>query len=198
MTEDILIRLALLAAMAGGFTISATHRRRANKVGGKVSREKEGTFAAVLLRGCGSIAFGSLVVYVAYPPAISWAHLELPQAVRWMGVAAVWGGIPLVYWTFSNLGTNITDTVNTRPDHKLVTTGPYRWVRHPLYAVGAVSWLGICLATASWWITFWIASGFAILARRTTKEEADLIERFGDEYRDYMQRTGRFFPHLVA
>lgn len=60
--------------------------------------------------------------------------------------------------------------------------GPYRWARHPLYTAGT---------------TFFVSlSVLAMLLVRLPKEEGRLIERFGDEYREYMQRTGCFLPRL--
>jgi protein-S-isoprenylcysteine O-methyltransferase Ste14 len=84
----------------------------------------------------------------------------------------------------------------TRKQHTLVTNGPYRWVRHPLYTSAAMLTLANFLAAANW---FFFATGcvvFLLLAIRTRKEEENLIARFGDDYRNYMQRTGRFVPRL--
>jgi protein-S-isoprenylcysteine O-methyltransferase Ste14 len=84
----------------------------------------------------------------------------------------------------------------TRKEHTLVTTGPYRWVRHPLYSSAALAILANSLVAANW---FFLATGgvmFLLLVIRTRKEEENLLARFGDAYRKYMQRTGRFIPRL--
>ena len=99
-------------------------------------------------------------------------------------------------WTFHNLGKNLTDTVVTRQEHSLITSGPYRWVRHPFYLAGALGALGVCLATANWFFAVLGAVVLIFLYRRTRIEEAKLVERFGDDYRSYMQRVGRFLPRL--
>ena len=198
MTEDLFIRLALLGGIAMGFSISAAHRRRAALVGGSVSNETEGFVRHLLLRACGLIALLSVVAYMIYPPAMSWAQLDLSPALRFAGVAIVWACLPAFYWVFRSLGNNVTGTVVTREAASLVTAGPYRWVRHPLYSMAMISWTGTCLATANGWIFFWIVAAFTILYRRTALEEAQLIERFGDAYRDYMRRTGRLVPRLVG
>ena len=77
-----------------------------------------------------------------------------------------------------------------------ITTGPYRWVRHPLYTLAALLGVANFLAAANWF--FFVMGGaiFLLLAIRTRKEEENLIARFGDDYRNYMQRTGRFLPRL--
>jgi protein-S-isoprenylcysteine O-methyltransferase Ste14 len=96
----------------------------------------------------------------------------------------------------SNLGKNLTDTVATRKDHSLVTSGPYRFVRHPFYLSGLVSLVGGSLATANWFLLLAGLLPLGFLVVRTKTEEQKLIERFGDEYRNYMARTGRFFPRF--
>ena len=102
----------------------------------------------------------------------------------------------LLVWTFRCLGKNLTDTVVTRQKHTLVTHGPYRWVRHPFYSSAVLVISGNSLAAANW---FFFVAGclmFLLLVIRTRKEEQNLIARFGDDYRNYMQRTGRFVPRL--
>jgi len=104
--------------------------------------------------------------------------------------------IPLLYWVFRSLGKNLTDTVATRREHTLVTRVPYRWVRHPLYLSGTVFWLALSLVSASWFIGLMSVLSFAAVVIRTPIEEAKLIQRFGDDYREYMERTGQFLPNL--
>jgi protein-S-isoprenylcysteine O-methyltransferase Ste14 len=101
-----------------------------------------------------------------------------------------------MYWTLSNLGKNLTDTVVTRAEATLVTDGPYRWVRHPFYVTAALLMASVTLLTANWLIGLSSIVVLALLAIRTPKEEQMLIERFGQQYRDYMAKTGRFIPRI--
>ena len=100
----------------------------------------------------------------------------------------------LLYWTFHSLGKNLTDTVVTRREHTLVTHGPYRWVRHPFYGVICLWGLSITLLTANWLLATAFVAALTMLIIRTRVEEANLADRFGDEYRAYAERTGKFFP----
>lgn len=77
-----------------------------------------------------------------------------------------------------------------------MTHGPYRWVRHPLYSVGFLSFLGFFLLSNSWVILLGLLLTIPFLILRTPQEEERLIERYGDQYRAYMQRTGKFLPKL--
>lgn len=99
-----------------------------------------------------------------------------------------------MYWTLSSLGKNLTDTVVTRAKATLVTNGPYRWVRHPFYVTAAILMASVTVLTANWFIGISSLAVLALLAVRTPKEEQMLIERFGQDYRDYMAKTGRFVP----
>ena len=64
-----------------------------------------------------------------------------------LGVALSLACAAGIYWLFSSIGTGITPTSATRSEHKLVTRGPYRWVRHPLYTVGSTVFVAFGLIT---------------------------------------------------
>jgi protein-S-isoprenylcysteine O-methyltransferase Ste14 len=86
--------------------------------------------------------------------------------------------------------------VVTRKEHFLVLTGPYRWVRHPFYVAFVLAMLANSLVTANWYVCATGVVVFLLLVMRTSKEEEKLIERFGDDYRQYIATTGRFWPRL--
>ena len=102
----------------------------------------------------------------------------------------------LLIWTLRNLGKNLTDTVVTRRAHMLVSSGPYRWVRHPFYDAVALCILANALAAANWFLL--LAGGVVVvlLVIRTRTEEGKLLLHFGDSYRTYVERTGRFLPKI--
>jgi protein-S-isoprenylcysteine O-methyltransferase Ste14 len=104
--------------------------------------------------------------------------------------------LPLAYWVFSSLGNNVSPTQATRAGHQLVTQGPYRYVRHPLYTTGVLALLALALLTAMWSIVVAALPALAFIVLRTPHEETRLIETFGDDYRAYARRTGRFVPKL--
>ena len=193
MSDDQLFRLLLLAGFVIFMPIGIWHRLRA-RTGEKLDRRQEGLFILVTLRLVGVAGMAGLIAYFINPARMAWAALPLPVWLRWTGVGlALIAGLLLV-WMFRTLGRNLTDTVVTRKQHTLVTGGPYRWVRHPLYSSVALVVLANSLAAANW---FFLAAGclmFLLLVIRTRKEEENLIARFGDDYRSYMRRTGRFVP----
>lgn len=94
-----------------------------------------------------------------------------------------------------SLGRNFAPTVQLHEQQVLVTSGPYRWVRHPMYTVLYLFALAPFLVSANWGIRLaWLAGVMAVLGLRVQREEAALLDKFGDDYRAYMRRTGRFLP----
>ena len=87
--------------------------------------------------------------------------------------------------------------VRTRANATLVATGPYRFIRHPLYTDAATVFCALSLVTRSWWFAAWIVPAFVLLAIRTTQEEQHLEARFGGAWRVYASQTGRFIPKLT-
>jgi len=123
---------------------------------------------------------------------------RFPTGFAGSASALIVTGALVVTWGQQALGKNFTDTVVTRKEHTLVTNGPYRWVRNPLYSSYFVIVTGTTLLMSNWYPAVVGAGVLALVVIRTRKEEANLIERFGDDYRDYMQRVGRFFPRICA
>jgi protein-S-isoprenylcysteine O-methyltransferase Ste14 len=163
----------------------------------KLDRKQEGLVLLISIRVLAFVGMVGLLAFMIDPTWMAWASVPLPIWLRWTGVAFGVLGAILLTWTFRNLGKNITDTVVTRKEHSLVTTGPYRWVRHPFYVSFALLVLATSLVTASWFVLVTLSVVLLLLVIRTNKEEEKLIERFGNEYRRYMEQTGRFWPRLV-
>ena len=137
-----------------------------------------------------------LFAYMANPSWMAWSSVILPNWLRWIGVALGTIGGVLLVWTLRTLGTNLTDTVVTRREHTLVTSGPYRWVRHPFYDAVALCMVANSLAAANWFLLLTGVALFALIVVRTRREEENLVARFGDSYRAYTQRTGPFLPRI--
>ena len=195
--NDNIFRLLAAVILITGMFISGYYRRKADKISGeKISRKVDGTALMTVIKLGGLVLWLSPFVYLINPSWMIWSKIGLPESIRWLGVGlgvlCVFG----VYWLFSSIGNNITPTSATRKQHTLVTSGPYRWVRHPLYTVGSSLFIAFGMMADNWLITALGILTFIVMAIRTPKEEANLLEKFGDEYRNYMKRTGKFLPKL--
>ena len=196
MASEIPFRVALVVVIVLTMAVTAYHRIQAASSGEKISRKEEGYLFAIVLRLAGLCLWVATFAYLIYPPSVEWALIPLHDSVRWGGVVTGALCSLLMYWTLSSLGKNLTDTVVIRAAATLVTNGPYRWVRHPFYVTAALLMASVTALTANWLIGLSSLIVLALLAVRTPKEEQMLIERFGQQYRDYMARTGRFFPRM--
>jgi protein-S-isoprenylcysteine O-methyltransferase Ste14 len=196
MNENI-FRILAAVILVAGMGISSYFRRKADRESGeKISRKTDGNTMMTIIRLGGLVLWLSPFVYLINPAWMEWSKIGLPDGVRWLGVALGVLCVTGIYWLFSSIGTGITPTSATRSQHKLVTSGPYRWVRHPLYTIGSSMFLAFGMTADNWFIALLGSLAFIAMAVRTPREEANLIEKFGDEYREYMQRTGRFLPKL--
>ena len=196
MNENIFRILAALVLFTGT-GISTYFRLKADKeTGEKISRKVDGSAMMNIIRFGGLILWLSPLVYLINPNWMNWSKIGLPESIRWLGV-----GIGVlctfgIYWLFSSIGSGITPTSATRKEHKLVTRGIYRWIRHPLYTIGSSFIISFGMMADNWFIAAFGILAFILMASRTPKEEANLVEKFGDEYREYMKRTGRYLPRL--
>jgi len=128
---------------------------------------------------------------------LPWASLGLPTWARWSGVALAGVVSFLFWWIHLELGANYHGAMGLHDNHQLVTTGPYQFVRHPSYVAFPLATIALFLLSANWLLG---VLGFLVTATvslsRAPIEETQLAERFGDRYRTYAARTGRFFPRL--
>lgn len=196
MNETIFRILAALVLFSGAGT-SIYFRMKADRDSGeRLSRSADGTPMMLVIRIFGLVLWLSPIVYLLNPQWMAWSKIGLPEWARWSGFGLGLIDVGLIYWLFTSIGSGITPVSATRKEHKLVTHGIYRWVRHPLYTVGSLLYVSFGLMSDNWFIILMGIVAFIAMAIRTPKEEANLIEKFGDEYREYMKRTGRFLPRL--
>ena len=188
-------RLVLIVGACVLLPIMLYHRLRAH-TGETLDRRQEGLFILFTLRPIGLSMMAGLIAYMINPASMAWSSFPAPVWLRWTGVAIGALSAVVLLWTLSNLGKNLTDTVVTRREHTMVSSGPYRWVRHPFYIGVSLAIVANGLVAANWFILGAGAVVVALLVLRTRTEERKLLERFGDSYRAYMDRTGRFVPKI--
>jgi protein-S-isoprenylcysteine O-methyltransferase Ste14 len=104
----------------------------------------------------------------------------------------------LILLSHLSLGRLWSGDLETKADHVLVDTGPYQWVRHPLYSSYFLLAFGLFALSGNWLIGFSLLVYFLTVAIRTPLEEAMLVNRLGERYVAYQRRTGRFLPRLTT
>lgn len=138
-------------------------------------------------------------VLIAAPRPLSWLAvgvLPVGFTTYWLGVAMTAAGLGFAVWARLHLGSNWSGTVTLKEDHQLICTGPYRYVRHPIYTGLLLALLGGAVARGD--IQGFI--GFAIcvgaLIRKLRLEERWMYEQFGTPYSLYVARTSALLPRL--
>lgn len=192
-----MFRWLIVGILVCAIGTSGYFRRRARVEGGTIARREEGASFVALRLAVALPLLGGILAYLINPRWMAWSAFNAPSWLRWVGVAAGILSIPSVYWVLQSLGKNVSETVLTKDDHELVTVGPYRWIRHPLYTTGLTLLLAVGLIAANAALLLFVVLA-AILIRSVVipREEAALERRFGEEYRQYVRRTGCLLPRL--
>jgi protein-S-isoprenylcysteine O-methyltransferase Ste14 len=178
----------------GWFIIRYPHDRRSRRTPRRLrsDRARESILMAISATGLGILP--AIYVFSNEPVFTNYAFRPW-QA--WFGTAVFAIALWLFYRTHKDLGRNWSVTLEVREQHTLVTSGVYARVRHPMYSA-----FGLWAIAQALLLPNWIAGpaglvGFGILFfLRVGREEAMMIETFGDEYRRYMARTARVLPGI--
>ncbi len=157
-----------------------------------VQREGRGLFAVRVVAG---LLLGIwLIIYAVNPAWTGVLSIPFPGWLRWAGFGLGLASLAFWIWTQVALGKQWSPQLQLRKQHQLITTGPYRRIRHPLYTAMLGYGTGLALVTASWPFVALVAVMIAWLPVRVSREEQMMVEQFGDEYKAYMRSTGRFLP----
>ena len=168
--------------------LSLTRRSR----GKGFARQDQSTLRLIWIVIIASIIAGWYV-------ARHWRAATIPHAAdfAWLGLALFVIGIVVRWWSIIVLGRFFTVDVRIAPDHQLVESGPYRWVRHPSYTGVLLAFIGFALTTQNWAaLLVIIVPIFITFVRRMRVEERALINGLGERYVAYMKRTKRLLPFV--
>ncbi|MHB1001575.1 MAG: protein-S-isoprenylcysteine O-methyltransferase [Armatimonadota bacterium] len=143
-----------------------------------------------------AIATVPMFLYI-FTPWIDGFHIPIPVWARWTGAFIMLMGEYLFYLTHKALGKNWSPVLEIRRGHTLITDGPYKYVRHPMYLAFYVIGIELLALTANWVVSVVYLSAVTLMySLRVSSEEQMMVDQFGDEYREYMQHTGRLLPRL--
>ena len=146
-----------------------------------------------------ALLFGGYTLMFSQVPIFGMAHLHFvrPQkALQIAGVVLTYVGLPLTIWSRARLGRYWSGVVALKQDHRLIQSGPYRVVRHPLYSGLILAAIGFSLCLTTWSCLLGALSLMICFERRAYKEDALLAAEFGAEFEAYRRRTGRLMPRL--
>jgi protein-S-isoprenylcysteine O-methyltransferase Ste14 len=151
-----------------------------------------GSALAVLFTGLAGVGMGLLAASLRWLPVYeAWP--------RWLGLGVMLAGLALRVYSILWLGPMFTRFVQIVPNHRLVTGGPYRYMRHPSYSGLLLYFGGMGLALGDW-LSLLLLLGLPLAGvhYRIKVEEETLLATFGDEYRLYMARVGGLVPFTLS
>jgi protein-S-isoprenylcysteine O-methyltransferase Ste14 len=173
---------ALWLTLVGYLTIAAMGVRQARK-------ENLGQRFAILFL----IVASFLLPYLPIFRFVNFAPLG--PVLSAVGVMLSVGGMALLVWARHRLGRNWSPTVAQKEGQQLVTSGPYRYVRHPMYFGGLIAAIGSAIVCGGAFVFLSIILG-TIFVRRIGAEDRLMAQSFPKEYPDYQKRTKAFIPFV--
>jgi protein-S-isoprenylcysteine O-methyltransferase Ste14 len=149
-----------------------------------------------LLLNRGLLAIGAFLLAFARQP-LSWLSerfLPLSMAFYWVGLVMLIAGLAFAIWARRHLGRNWSGIVTVKQDHELVRSGPYGFVRHPIYTGLLLAILGTAVAIGEWrgLIAFALITAGFVLKFKT--EERFMSETFGEQYARYRAEVPALIP----
>ena len=163
--------------------------------GGKQSKRSQRKTAD---RGTYLIASITLVASPAIAILLGYARIAiLPSWLFYPGLATYVLGIAFSSWAVFTLGQFYAPIVQVQFDHRVIESGPYRLIRHPIYAGGLLQFFGFGLALQSWASLLVLLVGVGLgYANRIGIEEKFLVSELGDDYVEYCKKTKRVVPFI--
>jgi protein-S-isoprenylcysteine O-methyltransferase Ste14 len=192
---DRVFAFAFIAIYTWLMLLRVFYRSRAGDLKRRLINREEGVGNVLFRWIVGLALIVAVVFYFAAPGQPPWAYVSVPPLIRFLGVLAATLGVAIIWWSHATLRETFSTTLRLREDHRLVTSGPYRYVVHPIYTGFLLLFLATTLFTRSWLIGVLGALVIgSLMTTRLRREERMMTGRFGADYTEYLARTGRFFP----
>ncbi len=190
--DEIIWKTIFMVIWIGSGIVRSPHMKKYKKTekinSKKTSREKFLCFLA---------AIGMMIVPMVYvfTPWLNSFNMGLPDWARWIGAIVFGLSMVLFWWVHKTLGKNWSPVLEIRKDHKLITEGPYNYVRHPMYTQIWIWMLCQGLVLSNWAVGIvGIVTWSILYIVRLPEEERMMIEQFDQEYKDYMNTTKKIIP----
>jgi len=163
----------------------------------KVTAKRE-SHASRLLH-VGLLGFAGFLLWIPNSPIPALGTRVLPPAAWpfWLGAALTLAGLLFTVWARVHLGRNWSATITIKQDHTLITSGPYRLVRHPIYTGLLLAFVGFALARGDWRGVLAVSIAFCALWRKLRIEERWMREQFGGAYEEYSGRVAALIPFVL-
>ena len=197
MDISLVFRYSILAVLLILSVITFSYRKRIQEMEELIKQQEEGWSPLALRLVFVLPLFVVILLTIFYPQALVWSKIDIPLYLRVVGLVVAVICVPLLWWVFHNIGNFISANAIKTEDTQQVASGPYRVVRHPLYAGSLLLLISISLVFGDW-----IIFGYSIIGVIAFRllvipaEEEQLLNAFGEDYECYQSRTGTLFPWI--
>ena len=184
----------LLGFIAGSvIRVVYTVRRRSVK-----AEKKYSNMLDIILISAAGIGMDLPFLYL-FTPWLDFANYNLPEWSGWIGTAVFAGSVLMLWRSHADLGRNWSATLKILGQHSLITTGVYRYIRHPMYTAHLLWAIAQGLLLSNW-LAGWafLVLSVPLYIVRIPKEEQMMLDHFGEEYRAYQSQTGRLIPCKIV
>lgn len=137
-----------------------------------------------------------LIFFLAYADRRSLLTITGADSLRYLGLGLYAGGNVISLFALRALGRQYSGYVTLQENHRLVDTGIYAVIRHPIYLRALMVFVGLPLLFRSWLVFLVLPLGVWFVSYRIRREEKLLAETFGEKFQAYRGRTWRLFPYL--
>lgn len=184
------LSIAAFGALAGYLI------QRPGGMGNTIGKGDEKKFVSRqrIVRICVTAMLFLALVFAPFADRRGIAVMPGGAAARWAGLVLATLGVALIFWSGMELGRLYSPEVTLQKDHHLVTSGPYRLIRHPRYLGGMIQGLGLSLLFRSWIGLALTVVFVAVILFRIHDEEKLMAMEFGAEWRAYSKKTWRLIP----
>lgn len=164
----------------------------------RVKRTKEREKSGDRLITLAVLCFAFCLLFTIWLPIGPLRQRFVPQEkwIAWSGIALTWIGTAIAIWARYILGEYWSARVTLKEGHQLIRSGPYRFVRHPIYTGILLACIGAALVVGEWRGVVAVVLILAAHSRKALREESLLTKEFGEEYLSYRRSTGFLFPRL--
>ena len=162
----------------------------------KTAEEEMGTGFKMVAAITTIIGAAGLILYILSPPWWTWTILPIGEWIQWLGIIIALVPIFFLIWVHQHLDKQWSIALELQEGHKLIKTGPYKYVRHPMYLGIFIYTSGLMMICLDVLVILFFSFSILVNYRRIPREEQMLIDEFGDEYLEYMKQSGRLFPKL--
>jgi protein-S-isoprenylcysteine O-methyltransferase Ste14 len=187
---NIIVCLNIIATF--GANVSGAKKGFKDKIG--AAKEKPNTYLQKLPLILSTITLLGLILGVFQIGTLE--YISEYNLIRYIGLAVYLIFSWVQIWAFKTLGENYSQDILIKKDHKLVTTGPFRIIRHPQYTSQILLDLGGAAAVLSYIVAPIAVIQILFILLRASVEDKLMAKHFGNEFSSYKMKSGFVLPFI--